>query len=75
VHGAVDTPAFMPVGTAAAVKAMTAEGVAATGAQILLGNTYRLMLRPRRRAHRAVGRKRPALHYSQYQPDPAGRGP
>ena len=34
--GAVDTPAFMPVGTAAAVKAMTAEGVAATGAQILL---------------------------------------
>jgi queuine tRNA-ribosyltransferase len=45
-HGAVDTPAFMAVGTAAAVKAMTAEGVAATGAQILLGNTYHLMLRP-----------------------------
>jgi queuine tRNA-ribosyltransferase len=45
-HGAVDTPAFMPVGTAATVKAMTAEGVAATGAQILLGNTYHLMLRP-----------------------------
>jgi queuine tRNA-ribosyltransferase len=45
-HGAVDTPAFMPVGSAATVKAMTAEGVAATGAQILLGNTYHLMLRP-----------------------------
>src|SRR5215831_5326839 len=45
-HGAVDTPAFMPVGTAAAVKAMTAQDVAATGAQILLGNTYHLMLRP-----------------------------
>src|SRR5215472_6453548 len=45
-HGAVDTPAFMPVGTAAAVKAMTAEGVAATGARILLGNAYHLMLRP-----------------------------
>jgi queuine tRNA-ribosyltransferase len=45
-HGAVDTPAFMPVGTAGTVKAMTAEGVAATGAQILLGNTYHLMLRP-----------------------------
>jgi queuine tRNA-ribosyltransferase len=45
-HGAVDTPAFMPVGTSATVKAMTAEGVAATGAQILLGNTYHLMLRP-----------------------------
>jgi queuine tRNA-ribosyltransferase len=45
-HGIVDTPAFMPVGTVATVKAMTAEGVAATGAQILLGNTYHLMLRP-----------------------------
>jgi queuine tRNA-ribosyltransferase len=45
-HGAVETPAFMPVGTAATVKAMTAEGVAATGARILLGNTYHLMLRP-----------------------------
>jgi queuine tRNA-ribosyltransferase len=45
-HGAIDTPAFMPVGTAATVKAMTPQGVAATGARILLGNTYHLMLRP-----------------------------
>jgi queuine tRNA-ribosyltransferase len=45
-HGIVETPAFMPVGTAATVKAMTPEGVAATGARILLGNTYHLMLRP-----------------------------
>ena len=45
-HGLVETPAFMPVGTAATVKAMTPEGVAASGAQILLGNTYHLMLRP-----------------------------
>jgi queuine tRNA-ribosyltransferase len=45
-HGMVDTPAFMPVGTAATVKAMTAEGVAQSGAQILLANTYHLMLRP-----------------------------
>jgi queuine tRNA-ribosyltransferase len=45
-HGAIDTPAFMPVGTAATVKAMTPEGVAATGARIVLGNTYHLMLRP-----------------------------
>jgi queuine tRNA-ribosyltransferase len=45
-HGVVETPAFMPVGTAATVKAMTPEGVAATGARILLGNTYHLMLRP-----------------------------
>jgi len=45
-HGPIDTPAFMPVGTAATVKAMTPESVAATGAQIVLGNTYHLMLRP-----------------------------
>jgi queuine tRNA-ribosyltransferase len=45
-HGAIDTPCFMPVGTAATVKAMRPEEVAATGAQILLGNTYHLMLRP-----------------------------
>jgi len=45
-HGVVETPAFMPVGTAATVKAMTPDGVAATGARLLLGNTYHLMLRP-----------------------------
>jgi len=45
-HGAIETPAFMPVGTAATVKAMTPEGVAATGARIVLGNTYHLMRRP-----------------------------
>ncbi len=45
-HGAIDTPAFMPVGTAATVKAMLPESVASTGAQIILGNTYHLMLRP-----------------------------
>jgi queuine tRNA-ribosyltransferase len=45
-HGTVETPAFMPVGTAATVKAMTPEAVAGTGAEILLGNTYHLMLRP-----------------------------
>ena len=45
-HGVIDTPAFMPVGTCATVKAMMPESVAAAGAQILLGNTYHLMLRP-----------------------------
>jgi queuine tRNA-ribosyltransferase len=45
-HGAIDTPAFMPVGTAGTVKAMLPASVAATGAQIVLGNTYHLMLRP-----------------------------
>jgi queuine tRNA-ribosyltransferase len=45
-HGVVNTPAFMPVGTAGTVKAMLPESVAATGAEIVLGNTYHLMLRP-----------------------------
>jgi queuine tRNA-ribosyltransferase len=45
-HGTINTPAFMPVGTAATVKAMKPEDVAATGAEIILGNTYHLMLRP-----------------------------
>jgi len=45
-HGAFDTPAFMPVGTRASVKGLLPSLVAATGAQILLGNTYHLMLRP-----------------------------
>ncbi|OWU84657.1 queuine tRNA-ribosyltransferase [Oceanicola sp. 22II-s10i] len=45
-RGEIRTPAFMPVGTAGTVKAMMPESVAATGADILLGNTYHLMLRP-----------------------------
>lgn len=45
-HGEIRTPAFMPVGTAGTVKAMLPESVRATGADIILGNTYHLMLRP-----------------------------
>jgi queuine tRNA-ribosyltransferase len=45
-HGEVPTPTFMAVGTAGTVKAMTADAVRATGAKIVLGNTYHLMLRP-----------------------------
>ena len=45
-HGEINTPAFMPVGTAATVKGMLPEQVAGTGAEIILGNTYHLMLRP-----------------------------
>ncbi|MBO6036159.1 MAG: tRNA guanosine(34) transglycosylase Tgt [Acetobacter sp.] len=45
-HGVVQTPTFMPVGTVGTVKAMTADSVRATGAQMILGNTYHLMLRP-----------------------------
>ncbi|NDA08213.1 MAG: tRNA guanosine(34) transglycosylase Tgt [Alphaproteobacteria bacterium] len=45
-HGIIQTPVFMPVGTAATVKAMTVDDVWATGAMIILANTYHLMLRP-----------------------------
>src|ERR1700722_2481442 len=45
-HGPVETPVFMPVGTQAAVKGLTPEQVASTGARIILGNTYHLALRP-----------------------------
>src|SRR5512141_1734884 len=45
-HGRVQTPAFMPVGTQGTVKGLTPQDVRATGAEIVLGNTYHLMLRP-----------------------------
>src|SRR5947207_6021763 len=45
-RGEIRTPAFMPVGTAGTVKAMRPAEVRATGADIILGNTYHLMLRP-----------------------------
>ncbi|WP_435137815.1 tRNA guanosine(34) transglycosylase Tgt [Pseudopelagicola sp. nBUS_19] len=55
-RGAIRTPAFMPVGTSATVKAMMPESVRTTGADILLGNTYHLMLRPTaERVHRLGG--------------------
>lgn len=45
-HGIVETPTFMPVGTAGSVKSMLPEEVASTGAQVILGNTFHLYLRP-----------------------------
>jgi queuine tRNA-ribosyltransferase len=54
-RGEIRTPAFMPVGTAATVKAMLPESVRATGADILLGNTYHLMLRPTAERIAALG--------------------
>lgn len=45
-HGMVHTPAFMPVGTAGAIKGITPEQLVKTGAEIILSNTYHLMLRP-----------------------------
>src|SRR6059058_3323281 len=67
-RGEIRTPAFMPVGTAATVKAMRPEEVRASGAEIILGNTYHLMLRPGAERvgrlgglHRFMGWERPIL--------------
>lgn len=54
-HGVVQTPAFMPVGTQATVKTMTPEEVAGLGAEIILGNTYHLFLRPGHEIVRQLG--------------------
>ncbi len=54
-RGIIETPAFMPVGTAATVKAMMPNSVRSTGAQILLSNTYHLMLRPSAERINALG--------------------
>jgi queuine tRNA-ribosyltransferase len=54
-HGIIDTPAFMPVGTQATVKALSTEDLESCGAQIILGNTYHLYLRPGHETIRALG--------------------
>jgi queuine tRNA-ribosyltransferase len=54
-HGIVDTPAFMPVGTRGAVKGLAPDDLAAAGAQIVLGNTYHLFLRPGHELVRELG--------------------
>lgn len=67
-HGTVETPAFMPVGTQGTVKGLTVDQVRSTGAEILLGNTYHLALRPSSELiaelgglHRFMGWDRPIL--------------
>src|SRR5579883_3536352 len=67
-RGAIRTPAFMPVGTAGSVKAMLPQSVRETGADIILGNTYHLMLRPGAERiarlgglHKFMGWERPIL--------------
>lgn len=62
-RGIVDTPAFMPVGTYGTVKAMTPEELRATGAQIILGNTFHLMLRPGIEIVRAHGDLHEFMHW------------
>jgi queuine tRNA-ribosyltransferase len=54
-HGVIDTPAFMPVGTAGTVKGLTQQALGELGVQILLGNTYHLYLRPGHERIRALG--------------------
>ncbi|GIW98050.1 MAG: queuine tRNA-ribosyltransferase [Pirellulaceae bacterium] len=68
LRGSVDTPAFMPVGTLGTVKGLTVDQVASTGAQMILGNTYHLALRPGAQRiarlgglHRFMGWKGPIL--------------
>ncbi len=62
-RGLVDTPAFMPVGTYGTVKAMTPEQVRDTGAQIILGNTFHLMLRPGTDIIRKLGDLHDFMHW------------
>ena len=62
-RGTVQTPAFMPVGTLATVKAMTTEEVADTGADIILGNTFHLMLRPGTEVIEAHGGLHEFMHW------------
>src|SRR5256885_2192473 len=54
-HGSFDTPAFMPVGTQGTIKGVLPDHVAATGSQIILANTYHLMLRPGEKVVAALG--------------------
>ncbi|MDQ1242142.1 MAG: queuine tRNA-ribosyltransferase, partial [Pseudomonadota bacterium] len=65
-HGIVETPVFMPVGTYGTVKAMTPEELTGLGAQIVLGNTFHLMLRPGTEVIRAHG----GLHGFMHWPGP-----
>lgn len=62
-RGDIDTPAFMPVGTYGTVKAMTPEELSASGAQIILGNTFHLWLRPGTEVIRAHGDLHDFMHW------------
>ena len=55
LHGEVQTPIFMPVGTQATVKSMNVESLRATGSNVLLANTYHLLLRPGPEVFRKFG--------------------
>jgi len=63
-HGSIETPAFMPVGTYGTVKAMTPEELEGLGAEIVLGNTFHLMLRPGPEVVRGLGGLHRFMHWS-----------
>jgi queuine tRNA-ribosyltransferase len=63
-HGSIETPAFMPVGTYGTVKAMTPEELEGLGAEIVLGNTFHLMLRPGAEVVRSLGGLHRFMHWS-----------
>ncbi len=65
-HGVIETPVFMPVGTAATVKGQTQQDLESLGVQILLGNTYHLYLRPGHELIRSMG----GLHQFMSWPHP-----
>jgi queuine tRNA-ribosyltransferase len=63
LHGTVETPVFMPVGTYGTVKSLTPEDLRAVGSQIILGNTFHLMLRPSKAAFERVGGLHRFMHW------------
>ena len=63
-HGEIDTPVFMPVGTAATVKALKVEDIKASNSQIILANTYHLMLRPGEEVINLLGGLRKFMNWS-----------
>ena len=63
LHGTIETPVFMPVGTQATVKAMTPENLVEVGAQIILGNTYHLFIRPGHELIRSFGGLHRFMHW------------
>ena len=67
-RGSIETPVFMPVGTAATVKAMTPETLATIGSQVLLCNTYHLMIRPGEQVVNHLGGLNNCLLYTSPSP-------
>ena len=63
-HGSIQTPIFMPVGTQASVKGLTPDQIEATGAEIILGNTYHLNLRPGSELVQSMGGLHNFMHWN-----------